>query len=415
MKVSRKVPIILMMVVALFFIGTNVQSGWLFVIIAFLFALLVYSFLAPLVTLRGLSFEREIAPEVFEGGKTPIKLKVSNRSKRTRYLFEVSDELFSSSQSGKRAKYAVAGVKPGGQVAVKYHLIASKRGIYTGDKITVGSGAPFGLVYYKKKVFVPSPVLVYPSYFEIATFPIMEAGSYPVELFHELKSKGFGQEYYGTREYRPGDSLRFIHWRSTAKRGELIVREFEQEMAAPVSFIFDLEAGHNLGEGAENTLEYTVKIAASLSRYALKAGHPINLIASRADTEVEVVRSPDWRQTLEWLAKLEAKGEKTLSEVIDSSLHHLPGRSTAVVFLPSGFPVPFGSLRALQTKRVRIIAVLINSLTPGLKEGKEGAAGREQFYRLADELAASRVIVYPVNKGDDLRQCFSRLSVPFAG
>lgn len=402
---------ILLVAAALFLIGTNLQSGWLFVIIAFLIALVVYAFFSPLLALRGLSFKREISPEIFEGEPIPVRLKITNQSRKARYFFQVSDDFFAFGPEAEKIRYSVAWIKPGEQVAVKYKLVAVRRGIYTGGYISVSSAAPFGLVRLKKEIFAPSPVLVYPSYFEIGSFPILEAGSYPVEHFHEPKSKGFGQEYYGIREYRPGDSLRFIHWRSTAKSGQLVVREFEHEMATPVSLILDLEKGHSLGYEPGTSLEHMIKIAASVSRYSLRTGHPVQLIASPS-TEVETLTAPDWWQALEWLAKLEANGEKQLSEVIEDTLHLMPLRSTAVVLLPSNFSPPLDAFRALQAKRVRIVAVVFNgaSYDPRMEVG-----GQEEFARLVEELTAERVIVYPVNKGDDLRKCFSRSSAYIAG
>lgn len=413
MRMSRKALTILFLTIALFLIGTNIQTGWLFVIIAFLLALLAYSLVAPFVTTKGLSFERAISPEVFEGEEVPVSLKIINQARRARFLFEVGDEFFALGEEQK-ARYSVALVKPGGTVSVKYKLKAASRGVHRGGEITLSSGGPFGLFRLRKRVFVPSPVLVYPSYFEITSFPILESGSYPVELFHELKAKGFGLEYYGVREYQPSDSLRFVHWRSTARSGELVVREFEQEMAAPVNLVLDLKKDHSLGEAPANNIEYMIKIAASICCYTLKAGHPIQLIASQG-SETSVLTEPDWWQTLEWLAKLEASGDQDINELIAQSIHRIPVRSTVVIFLTSSFPLPLDSIRTLQAKRVRVAAVLLNGASFSLTKTESVIAGEEEFNRLAGELAANRLVVYPVNKGDDLSRCFSRSSLLSAG
>ena len=104
---------------------------------------------------------------------------------------------------------------------------------------------------------------------------------------------GRSSQVIGTRDYRPGDSLRQIHWRSTARTGELIVKEFADDQDLSLSVVLDLSEDGSLGEGKHSTFETAIRIAASLGYFANHNNLPFRIVGS----------SPTWSppQNTTWL------------------------------------------------------------------------------------------------------------------
>ena len=90
------------------------------------------------------------------------------------------------------------------------------------------------------------------------------------------RSRG-GQEVVGSREYYQGDPLRHIHWRNTARLGKLAVKELEDTAERAVTILLD--PSFDLGDGRETTLEYAVKLAASVGLHVIRSGESIRLLA----------------------------------------------------------------------------------------------------------------------------------------
>ncbi|HEX5740072.1 MAG TPA: DUF58 domain-containing protein [Pilimelia sp.] len=92
-----------------------------------------------------------------------------------------------------------------------------------------------------------------------------------------------GEDDTATREYRHGDDLRRIHWRSTARTGELMVRREEQPWERRATVLLDNRAGAHLGGAADGTLEWAVAAAASLTVHLRRGGHTVRLVCAPAD------------------------------------------------------------------------------------------------------------------------------------
>ena len=104
-------------------------------------------------------------------------------------------------------------------------------------EISLTTAAPLGFVERERPSTVDSGIIVAPRWVDLPTFPILEPSSSPLEQLHERARTGAGQEYVGVRDYRPGDPAKWVHWRSSARRDQLVVREFEHEVSTPVSIL----------------------------------------------------------------------------------------------------------------------------------------------------------------------------------
>src|SRR5260370_4620783 len=90
--------------------------------------------------------------------------------------------------------------------------------------------------------------------------------------------RGEGSEFYGIREYQPGDPLRRVHWRSSARMGRLAVVEYEHDVSVDLTLVLDARRGSEVGSGADTTLETAVTVTASLARLVLQRGNRCRLV-----------------------------------------------------------------------------------------------------------------------------------------
>ena len=161
------------------------------------------------------------------------------------------------------------------------------------------------------------------------------------------------------RAYAPGDAYNRIHWKSSARQGELQVKEFDLEQTADVWIFLDLHARAHTGDGDESTLEYGVRVAASIAARALgrepqrgadrvraRASAPCPPTAARASTRRSCRRSPRSWPT--------ATGRS--HEVLVEGVGRLRRGMTAVIITPSlerDWVRPLGGLRSARRRDVR--------------------------------------------------------------
>jgi uncharacterized protein (DUF58 family) len=144
------------------------------------------------------------------------------------------------------------------------------------------------------------------------------------------------------RSYTPFDTLRFVHWPTTAHRGALMVKEFELEPGGTVWIVLDLQASQHSGEGEQGTLETAVMVAASLAAEALSFHErcTVGLLAvSGQDQQAQTVLVPPqsgsaqlWR-ILAALAPVQAT-DRRLSEVLRQQQPMLGRRGSAILVTP---------------------------------------------------------------------------------
>lgn len=142
---------------------------------------------------------------------------------------------------------------------------------------------------------------------------------------------------YGLREYVPGDDLRRVHWKNSARRGKLTVVEYEAAEAHDLAVLLDLTPGAHSGRGDESTLEYGVTLAASVAVQALNRGVAAALVAPGAtDRSVPAQEALADRTTiLEALAWVQADGPDSFAGAVAEHVGWLPPGCGVVVISPS--------------------------------------------------------------------------------
>lgn len=372
--------------------GGTAQAGWLFVLSAGVFALVVASVVVR-HRLSAVAIERTVPSRIRVGDDVRVGLKVTNAGRSRLPLMWLTDEL----RAFEPATVAADSLPSGGIAHVELVRRALRRGIYTSGRIVVSSGAPFGLTRSTRITEVETPLVVVPRGVELRSFPLLEPSSFPSEVLHERARTGGGQEYLGVREYRPGDPRRAVHWRSSARLGRLVVREFEEESATRVVIVI---AGGDHGEPPDSSFEALVSAAASIGSYALVTGHPLEIVRATKNGDPERVSGPERIELLEWLAGVESL-DSELGPLVDTALAAV-GRRGTVVICADGAGATGRSLRsaveAAQGAGSRVIPVVTRSETWDVNRAAlsiDGAFG------------GGRAPVRTLEKGKDLLACLT--------
>ncbi|HBG08383.1 MAG: hypothetical protein A2075_09515 [Geobacteraceae bacterium GWC2_58_44] len=390
-----------------FLIAWNREVNLLYGMFALISATVIVSVVLPRFALNGIEAFRTLPAAAFEGEEIEISVTMANRGRASRFMVEAVDAV-PAAPPHEREPLVFAGRLAGGEKrSFTYRLPCYKRGFYSVGPLRLRSAYPLGIAWSEREGDPSLPTLqVYPSMFEITSFPLLATGSLVASGMESLARAGGSDDFFGTREYRRGDSLRHIHWPSTARHDRLIVKEFEVRASTEATLLLDLHRDADPGEERESVLEYSVRIAASIAGYALGRGHTVQL-AGFAD-EPHLVAPGRGRHhlalLLDALARVAGGGAVPYHEAMVRAADLLRDGSTAVLFFCGGESVeeylyPLGILRA---KRVRPVAVYFE---------RESFSGGFSFCRpeeepLARELLAMGVPVYFVARGSDLRELF---------
>ncbi len=318
------------------------------------------------------------------------RITIANRTWLTKLWLEVEDL---SDLPGHQARRVIS-LGPHAARSWRAASECTRRGLYTVGPVRVTTSDLLGVFRRSRTFGAPQPVLVYPRAEELPKFwapPALLAG----ESRTRRPAYSITPNAASVREYRPGDSFSRIHWRSTARTGELMVKLFELDPASDVWIVLDLFRDVQAGEGDDSTEEHGVRITASIARFFLLANRSVGLVAvGRAFHLAEPERGiGQYARILEALALASAEGDVPLADLLNHEGRRFGRRTTIVVITPSTNDSWVGSLQLLAGRGVKIAAIVLESRT-------FGGEGNALF--VFGALAAAEIPTYLVKCSDDL-------------
>jgi uncharacterized protein (DUF58 family) len=155
----------------------------------------------------------------------------------------------------------------------------TRRGVYDVGPLVAVKGDPLGLTQRETIIAEPFQLLVHPRIEVVSDRPLTRQFEDPPIRPPVSKPWPSGLEFYGMREYKPGDDLRRIVWRASARTGKIMVREAEQGITDKITIILDTDRGTHSrdGEGLSESFEAGVSAAASLAVRHLREGYEIKV------------------------------------------------------------------------------------------------------------------------------------------
>lgn len=322
--------------------------------IAYLFGvLLVIAYIWAWGSVRWLRISRKTRARRAQVGRNMDEVfTVHNIALWPKLWLEVRDF---SELPGHKASHVVPAIWPRGQYRWYVQTTCTARGEYRLGPMTLKSGDPFGLYVSPRKIGTTSTIIVYPRTVTIPRFvlptAILSGGEPQRQRSHNVTTNAAG-----VREYVPGDSYNRIHWRSTARRQMLMVKEFELDPLVDIHLFVDLSVSslyeapgvQRLRQGAgpviaagtglvASTEEYTVVIAASLAKYFVDIQRALGFSAY---TPARVFYEGDrgerhLTRILQTLATARSRSPYTLGQMLTLETPHLARGATIIIITAS--------------------------------------------------------------------------------
>jgi uncharacterized protein (DUF58 family) len=255
----------------------------LYLLLGWLLSFIIASGVLSEMTLRMLSVERRPPPRIFAGEPFLMEVVIKNgKPNRASYSIEVED-LEGTTPIDKRCYFLKIPENKSQRTSYRHTFV--KRGRYTLTGYRLATKFPFALFRKSRDVDAPLEVMVYPARVSVPR-PPPRALTRGDNIADRLGRRG---EFFGLRESRPGDDRRDVHWKSSARTGRLLVREYEDELARRVVIAVDnalpAEVREAVADGAVtpaceaqvSAVERGISIAASLAAAYLEVGWTVEL------------------------------------------------------------------------------------------------------------------------------------------
>ncbi len=230
---------------------------------------------------------------------------------------------------GSRPRFLVDKADQRWRRVVEYPLLGRVRGRFATGPLTVRTSDPFGLVQLDRQFVATTEVMVTP---RIVPLPSLRAtggaGSTGEARPHRIGI--VGQDDALVREYRPGDDVRRVHWRSTARWGELMVRREEQAWDPSASIMLDSRSAAHAGRGMQNSLEWAISAAASIAIHFLDDGFGVEIY--EADGALNIAGSMGQHSSasqelvVSRLTDLRPRSTTTMHYAVESAAVDRPGQ-----------------------------------------------------------------------------------------
>jgi uncharacterized protein (DUF58 family) len=210
-----------------------------------------------------LSLVRTITPtRVVAGTVARVRLELENLTRGVTKVLLAEDRV--PYTLGPSPRFVVARLPGGRRAAVTYALRPQLRGRYDVGPLRLQLTDPFGLCEATRAFTATDPLIVVPQTWPLAGAPAGGQWGGSGEAVHGTAAAS-GEHDIAIREYRYGDDLRRVHWRSTARRGELMVRRDEQPRQMRATVLLDSRLEAHRGEGPASSFEWAVSAAASVA------------------------------------------------------------------------------------------------------------------------------------------------------
>jgi uncharacterized protein (DUF58 family) len=261
-----------------------------------------------------LACSRSLEPHrVPVGASSRVVLRLQNLSRLPTGTLLLEDRLPYALGSRPRVVLERLGAYQASSVA--YTVRADVRGRYEVGPLVVRLTDPFGLCELSRAFPSTDRLTVIP---EVAALPTIRlAGEYAGTGDSRARSVAVhGEDDAATREYRHGDDLRRVHWKSTARTGEMMVRREEQPWESRATVVLDTRAGAHRGEGPTASFEWAVSAAASMAVHLRQAGYKLRLVTG-SGVDAEAIEAGADGLLLDQLAEVRLSSRGDIGQLVE--------------------------------------------------------------------------------------------------
>lgn len=349
------------------------------------------------VSLRRLGFSRSLSLDRVRAGElVSEQLILRNHALLPKLWVECRDH---SSLPGYRAGRVVT-LGSRGESRWDTEAQCRERGRFRLGPVSIRSGDPLGLFQRERLLPATHELIVYPVALDVSEVPLPAANMSGGKSANRNMAIA-AHTISGLREYAPGDPLNQISWSATARRGQMMVKEFDPDPTSDLWVLVDLGGArdqHSVAWAAtppsaererpsvflDDAEETTIALAASIAERALNEGRKVGLLINREmPIRIEADNSQrQWFRIFETLALATSFGQRSLSEAISADARKFSRTSGLVVVTASSSRDWIAAAQALVQRHVPVTAVVVDG---GFHESKE------ELGLLVEELAAAHV------------------------
>jgi uncharacterized protein (DUF58 family) len=310
---------------------------------------------------------------VFPGDTVELKLRLINRKILPLPWAEISKDIptgflnqeqgIESDQAGFKKISRSSPMLWYSAISWKHSLSCLKRGYYKLGPLCITTGDIFG--FYPRTLIEPAEdcLIVYPRIFDIDHLTLSAA--YPLgEALAEKRLFEDPSRAIGVRDYNPGDSLRRIHWKASARRQQLQVKVFESTTTLKVALFLIVDSFQMQGINMENELETGISTAASLANYCIEKKSQVGFWTNSRQADCGLpARIPAGSgverlvRILETLAKVTPVSHQSFTAFFQSERAHLPSGATLLFILSQTSPELLSTIIEARTSGYKIMVL----------------------------------------------------------
>jgi len=402
----------------IFIVGIFTGKAYFFNVGYMLLGVIILSYLWSWFTVRWIGITRKTRARRAQVGRTfEEAFVIRNRSIIPKLWLEVEDK---SDLPDHRASRVVPTLGIGGIYEWSLQTRCIARGEFRLGPMILMSGDPFGLFTARRFINATSRVVVYPTMVKLSHVDLpmgmLSGGEAQRQRSHYVTTNAAG-----VRDYVMGDSINRVHWRTTARRDQLTVKEFEIDPLVDIWMFADFarssliedpnlqrtEAGYILPTGVgipPSTEEYVAVVTASLARYFVDLERVLGFVAY---TPQRVIHQPErgrrqLTHILETLAVAKSTPQYTLAQTLVLEAQSFSRGTTLIIVTSSADNTWITEAMLLSKRGIKVLCVLIDAATFGYApSGEEMAA----YLRLV------KIPTLVVRRGDDIADALARQSV----
>ncbi len=336
------------MVVMSFIIGGAMLRGinLLFILAGMMIGPLIYNWRMVSVALKGLDVRRRLPDGVCAGDLLVVEFAATRNAKRgNSCAIVVTDRVerngdAAQGELARRAEVFFPLIEPGRTQVQSYQGRLMQRGRYEFGPFHVSTRYPLGLVrrtvtveQIDELIVFPRPGRLTPRWKQVSQATLTGSGG-------SRSRQGLMEgDFYGLRDWRSGDSRRWIHWRTSARRNTLAVRQFEQPQSQDVALLLDLWQPQHPSDEHRDNVELAISFAATVGEEVCRRGGSylgVGTTGSRPQWTCGAGSRPLLTEVMQQLALACANSDDQLPELLKRTLVEIPSGTMAVIVSTRG-------------------------------------------------------------------------------
>jgi len=299
-----------------------------------LLVILVFDIFLLYLNKTGVQAARLLPEKLSNGDDNPIEIKITNR-----FTFKTSVKIIDELpvQWQQRDFKIESTLNPSEEKKFTYNVRPTERGEYHFGNLNVFSATILGLAYRKQQFSAEAMVPNYPSFLQLKKYDFI-AFTNKLRLFglKKIRRIGHTMEFEQIKEYVSGDDVRNINWKATAKRGDLMVNQFQDEKSQPVYSVIDKGRVMKMPFKELSLLDYAINATLVISNIALKKHDKAGMFTFSRKVEDRVVaqrRSAQMNLLLETLYNVNTDfSESDFSRLYVDVKRHIKQRSLLLLY-----------------------------------------------------------------------------------